>query len=306
MSVKFIMHVGPAKTGTTALQVFLENNRSSLESLGILYPVGNVRSEAHHELPHLIRHTMSNKMSRSPGLSKNLNFNSIIQGYFQEVDEKGLNTVLVSTEAFAHFSSTNYTEFFNKISNMRDCTFEIIYFDFNPESRLQSHINRFVRHGEYVDAAATEVITQFVRDIPLKFEEATAEFKSIVKRINYSDLQTHDDLFYKFLSKLIPDYESYKDIKWIIPKKRINPSLSPENLDLLNQFNRLNIGERAFDLSLPLKSTDLFPKEKSRLELRMAQLRATSKGKKIILNFIPWRVYKFLTRFKNSFSRLDK
>jgi len=105
---------------------------------------------------------------------------------------------------------------------------------------------------------------------------------------------------------VIPDYESYKDIKWIIPKKRINPSLSPENLDLLNQFNRLNIGDRGFDLSLPLKSTGLFPKEKSRLELRMAQLRATSKGKKIILNFIPWRVYRFLERLKNSFSRLNK
>jgi len=296
------MHVGPAKTGTTALQVFLENNRSSLESLGILYPVGNVRKNAHHELPHLITHTMS----RFPDASKNLDLRTIIKGYFQEVDEKGLNTVLVSSEGVPHFSSTNYTEFFNKISNIRDCTFEIIYFDFNPESRVQTHINQQIKCGEYVDAAAIAEISQRVRNITLRFEEATAGFKSIVKRINYSDLQTHDDLFYKFLSKLIPDYESYKDIKWIIPKARINASLSPENLDLLNQFNRLNIGDRGFDLSLPLKSTDLFPKELGRLELKKAQLRATSKSKKIILNFIPWRVYRFLECLKNSFSRLNK
>jgi len=297
MSLKFIMHVGPWKTGSTALQVFLENNRSSLESLGILYPVGNVSSNAHHELPNLV----FNKTSRfgNKKIPKDLNLRSIIRGYFEEIDEKRLTTVLVSAESFANFNSENYAEFFNEISHIRDCRFEIIYFDFDPESRLQSHVNTNIACGEHVDSAAIVWLTQFVRDIPLKFEAATKDFKSIVKRIDYSTLQSHDDLFCRFLSKLIPDYESHGDLQWIIPKDRINASLSPKNLEALNQFNRLNNGDRAFDMSLPLVFSDSFPKEFGRLELKKAQLRATSKRKKIILNLISWRLYRLLRRLKS-------
>ncbi len=48
--MKYIIHIGTNKTGTSTLQSFLHTNSSKLETLGICYPNIGMHSSAHHEL----------------------------------------------------------------------------------------------------------------------------------------------------------------------------------------------------------------------------------------------------------------
>lgn len=51
---KCFIHIGAPKTGTTAIQQFLYDNRIALESKGILYPDVCVRGYGHHDIAFLV------------------------------------------------------------------------------------------------------------------------------------------------------------------------------------------------------------------------------------------------------------
>lgn len=49
--MKIIIHIGVAKTGTSAIQMFLHTNRDLLKSRGVLYPIsGQFNDHSHHKL----------------------------------------------------------------------------------------------------------------------------------------------------------------------------------------------------------------------------------------------------------------
>jgi hypothetical protein len=82
--MKILIHVGPWKTGSTALQRFFGLNRNVLESHGILYPSGVIGIDAHHELPILITGSQ-NRVEYQPAL-ENLTVKSIIADYNRDAE----------------------------------------------------------------------------------------------------------------------------------------------------------------------------------------------------------------------------
>ena len=71
--MRYILHIGRAKTGTTSLQRFLHTNRDALVQCGLYYPESGLSNIAHHDIAKYftrsIRHPgKKNKLSRLKGL----------------------------------------------------------------------------------------------------------------------------------------------------------------------------------------------------------------------------------------------
>lgn len=54
-NIKYILHIGTNKTGTTAIQSFLYNNREELKEFGFYYPDFGLHNHGHHNLARLLK-----------------------------------------------------------------------------------------------------------------------------------------------------------------------------------------------------------------------------------------------------------
>lgn len=89
MTFKLVLHIGRHKSGTSALQLALHQNRELLESQGLLYPsAGSSGKTAHHDLAYAL----------NPRLKRD-DYAQVIQSIKNEIKE-GHQTVVLSSEAF--------------------------------------------------------------------------------------------------------------------------------------------------------------------------------------------------------------
>jgi hypothetical protein len=89
MTFKLVLHIGRHKSGTSALQLALHQNRAFLESHGLLYPsAGSNGKAAHHDLAYAL----------NPKLKRN-DYTQVIQSIGNEIKDSH-HTVILSSEAF--------------------------------------------------------------------------------------------------------------------------------------------------------------------------------------------------------------
>ncbi len=89
---KLYLHIGPPKTGTSALQFFLYENREKLRASGIVYPANQVLSPQdprHQFFFTAIRHAKSDR------------FEASMKALESELDHH-IHTVILSSEGFYH------------------------------------------------------------------------------------------------------------------------------------------------------------------------------------------------------------
>jgi hypothetical protein len=187
--------MGPWKTGSTALQEFFKVNRSKLLSNCVLYPIGIVAGNAHHELPNTLSQTMS-RFSWVPKANQ-ITLIELAAGYFEDMKVNGASTLLLSSEDFAGLNSDQFHQFIQSFSKVDDCNFEFVYFDFDPDERLASYQNQFIRQGEFVDDLALKQLLEEIRGFTPSFLNATKEIPAIVHRYEYQQLKTPTDIFEK-------------------------------------------------------------------------------------------------------------
>lgn len=105
---KLFVHIGMAKTGTSAIQSFMHINRKKLLELGVLYPIaGQFPDHSHHELA----------FAFSPdGYRDNpdRDLNKILGSLKEEIDESDCSTVVLSSECFSLIAEDKrFIDFFN-------------------------------------------------------------------------------------------------------------------------------------------------------------------------------------------------
>jgi len=125
LSYRIIIHVGPWKTGSTALQEFFHINREKLLSYGILYPVGLVAPQAHHEIPNIFKNTMLRFMpSPNPTI---FDWNTIQSNYFEQLRINKVDTLLLSSEDFAGLNADQFSQLFESLTGDSDSSLELIF-----------------------------------------------------------------------------------------------------------------------------------------------------------------------------------
>jgi hypothetical protein len=249
--------------------MFLHTNQSNLQDVGIYYPLGIVEETAHHEIPNLVMGTLS-RFNRALSLD-DLALIPLISKYFEEAREKNLKTVLVSSEDFGSFDALDY-KLIAECAEVVGCAVELIYFDFDPKLRFKSYLNQFISQGEYIDENARQKVYNLVEKISSSFNVAIQNFNFKVHRIDFDNLSSPRDIYYRFTQKVSipsPIIDS-----WKFPVDLVNQSMPEKNLELLNNFNRLNVRGRAFDQDSPIVFSEDFQIEKELLWLFSAQLSA--------------------------------
>lgn len=268
MPRRIIFHVGPWKTGSTSLQRFLFVNRENLLIAGVLYPKGLFFDQAHQEIPNTITH----QMKRFVGLLEvaPMQLKEIVNAYYSDFKSSTASTLLLSSEDFAGLKADHFRELLDMFPPDEGIVFEFVYFDFDPKERLSSYKNQMITQGEYVDEKALKSILEYIKNVIPNLESATKDLPAVIHRIDYNQLKNSMDIYVKFLS-LVLNRKIELD-NWNIPAARLNSSLPSNKLETLNQFNRVNIGDREFDFKCPVVFSNSFPDQALRLNLYLTLL----------------------------------
>lgn len=136
------LHLGPHKTGTTTIQHFLFENRKTLASQGLLYPLNTVK--------HLSLH----KALKSHKL------NDILNQIVLEFNQSSANKILISSESFSYLEGVKKkAEKFAKELNT--------HFEVKPIYIVRNHLNRFESH--YIQKVKSGNLNLSISDFYLKY-----------------------------------------------------------------------------------------------------------------------------------------
>ena len=194
----------------------------------------------------------------------------IVNEYYSDFKSSTASTLLLSSEDFAGLKADNLREILDMSPPYEGLVFEFIYFDFDPKERLSSFKNKMISQGEYIDEKALKSILESIKKVVPNLESAIEGLPAVIHRIDYSHLKNSTDIYDKFLSLVL---NRKIDLGyWDIPTAGLNSSLPSTKLETLNQFNRVNIGEREFDSSCPVVFSNSSPDQALRLNLYLNSL----------------------------------
>jgi hypothetical protein len=111
---KLYIHIGTVKTGTTALQRFLNSNRTVLQKKGITYPQNKTDHFAHHRLSWALRTTTGHPVS-----SPYLDLGTPEQEWEYLADQLHDFQNVISSEHFIRHSYEKILEFKSLTDNYR-------------------------------------------------------------------------------------------------------------------------------------------------------------------------------------------
>ena len=159
--MNIILHIGPAKTGTTSIQSFLNSAQQELLSDGFLYP-SKGRSEPGvtykiklHERdvrsrgftfkkgPHIAHHLLAWTLA---GTTQNITAESCWSEVFNEIESVNSEMVFISSENFAWLSEGQLQTL---KALLKDYSVKVLIYFRNPFNWLLSRYNQIVKKGRY-------------------------------------------------------------------------------------------------------------------------------------------------------------
>jgi len=223
--MRLILHIGPKKTGSTALQKYLYQNRNELSSrYQICYPIPHFGGEAHHELIYGINYQLNGTApyAEALGISKIPHPIEMLQGYIKQATESDCQTIILSSETLFELNEKQQ-ELLEKSTE----GIEEIEYVFGVRDRVGLVVSRWqeeVKHGytkslsEYIESNSvlgpnSADYYQKILDIPAK----NTNKKLKVKPFLYSDYDSEQNLFLEFLFGLSLSY--------------VNLNLQPEEIN---------------------------------------------------------------------------
>jgi hypothetical protein len=265
MSVTLLIHVGPWKTGSTSIQSFLAQNRDNLLGNGILYPVGVVESNAHHEVPNLLLGSMSRFEHRIT--EKRLSLNRVLEKYQDDAKSSNCSRILLSSEDFFALSLKDYKEFISMLGRIGISGIELIWLEPDPDERKSALKSQYVLSGEHVDAQAENLIVDRFKKNIRDFREIVEELNLKTHTINYNRVREGNSLLSNFVIAMKKCEKEELDPPLEFTEVWLNESLHPDTLEVINRFNHLNRPNSRFDFSTPIFSSRRYSREKQRFTL---------------------------------------
>ena len=151
--MKIVLHIGWHKTGSTAIQKFLcENRQALLDRFGVLYPETGMFTVAHHLVAWSLQEPLIDPWALSIGFHEKAE--DLFSGIFHEAKTRGANTALISSEAFVpSFSSVRLDRLAQLLAGH------------------EIHVMVYVRRQDRaVESFYGQVVRQFESRSPLEFE----------------------------------------------------------------------------------------------------------------------------------------
>lgn len=215
--MKYIIHIGTHKTGSTALQRFLFVNRDQLLAKGILYPLVGVMDCAHHELAWAVRSGDQGKVDE------------LLRAIETEATATGVGRIVLSSEEFEFIRNKNSLRpFFARKPT-------VVLFVRRQDSYLESEYNQHIRmynlrypHDIYRFYFHHDFMPRFNYRFICDFWEPQSDTRS-VKVINYDRcLSDRLGIFKEFLARIGIDW----DERFVLPEER-ESNVSIANLGTL-------------------------------------------------------------------------
>ncbi len=162
------LHIGHHKTGTSAIQQFCVNNRHKLEEQGLLYPeTGIAFDRMHHKLAwSLWDKPWAHKDIVEQILEDVESADILWNNLREEIEDRGLNNVLISCE---EFSTRSTLEQCQKVKNYINKTFE------NFEVKIIVYLRR---QDEAIESRYKWLVSMPYANITCNIEDYTEEIDS--------------------------------------------------------------------------------------------------------------------------------
>lgn len=223
MTKELFIHVGAGKTGTTALQEFINCNKDKLQSNGVsIANVGVVMAGSaitHHKLADW-------------GVHQGLDFLSL----WKEIADLKDDRILLSSEYFhSRISEKDGVDFFGSIRDLfTDRNVKIIFYIRRQSEWIQSAYEQWVKAN-----ALSLTIEQFSRnyrknlsDQIFRFAEVFGKENIIVKPYDKNQFK-NGNIFADFFDILGVNI----DDSYVFPVGNVNPRLTSDALDFKRVFN---------------------------------------------------------------------
>jgi hypothetical protein len=247
--MNIILHIGPAKTGTTSIQSFLNSAQQELLSDGVLYP-SKGRSEAGvtyqiklHERdvrsrrfafkkgPHFTHHLLAWALA---GITRNISAESCWSEIFNEIESVNPETVFISSESFAWLSEEQLQTL---KALLKDYAVKVLIYFRNPFNWLLSRYNQIVKKGRYHRSFRTFMREQSFHYI--SYEHLMKRYVGTFGQPNvelrlFDKIKHHDTLENDLIHMLDLDASKYE--KYISSEKH-NVSLDSDIMNMLRCVN---------------------------------------------------------------------
>jgi hypothetical protein len=233
------IHTGSHKTGTTAIQTFLSENRKKLKKDGYLYPD---HCFAHHDMAREFRTLSAPEIRKNPGLATNK--------YIDEINRSGLDKILLSSEGFELLTKEqiiSLKEFLPPEFHVKT-----IFYVRRQDEKIESSYNRSVKNPK---ARSCESFSEFIIrktaesgfgdslkpdtiSSPLDYFSHLQRWSEVFGRENimvrcYEEEQFPKGIYHDFLETI----GLTLDDRYVIPENRINESLSWDLIEILRICN---------------------------------------------------------------------
>jgi hypothetical protein len=213
---KVVIHVGPPKTGTSAIQYLFKKNRGSLLNAGILYPEHNI--DGNNISSGNVDHLISSEMTNKPPYFDHSKAHKVIR----ELNESAADLLLLSSEHFFYYLPW----LFAYLPNAR-----FIFYVRHPLSALESGFHQQVKRHKYTKPFA----------IPSKISFQQLEILAKVSR----EFSPKLSISY-FDDKLFHNGSLINDFLHLLPQKsnitadvqRVNSQYCYEAIELMRFCNR--------------------------------------------------------------------
>ena len=233
--MKTIIHIGPPKTGTSAIQKWLKDHADCLMSNGVYYP--------EHQ-------------QDSNGISSG-NFLSVFSahnGDYVYSPQKLQDTIAKAQAANCHTLLLSSEFFFSRLPTLLKAIpdAQCIAYVRNPAQLHESHYNQSVkRHGN------TAVIKR-AESLPMHTLKRLGEYgqqlgKKLTLRAYHDDLFVNKSIICDFLSVVFNNNDIDFDVK---APERVNPGYCLEALEIKRCFNYYELGQYAGRLDRVLQAYD--------------------------------------------------
>jgi hypothetical protein len=232
--MQIIFHVGPHKTGTSAIQHFLQRHVDFLRKSGVHVAKPLSLEAGHHEIPWaLLDWDLRLIGSEVPGISLDL----YLDGVLNDALASGCSTIVFSSEDFSLLDLQNWKDLLAKIESSPLLTesvkYRIISIYRNPDQQVFSQYQTLVRLGlsKKFSEVENELKASFI-DIHNRIRSLPEAFENVSEATELDYISS--GLMAGFWNSIFPTLEIPEDH---LQEVRINGSWDGQVVEVLRRGN---------------------------------------------------------------------
>ena len=234
--MQVIFHVGPHKTGSTAIQDFLQKNRTTLAGSGVYVPQSLTASPGNHEIPWISRGW---DLGLIGATEHTITLDSYVRRTIDDAVASRCDVIVLSSEDFSLLDVGQWTTilkaFRAQSSSKRPASFRIVSFVRDSDQYLRSQYKTLVMLG--LPDEFDEVKESLQSHLRTVHELIRALPKSLDGVVEYTELSyAGHGVIREFSKALFPDTIF---VGGELPEVRVNDSFDSFAIEVMRQGNVL-------------------------------------------------------------------